>query len=63
MNDFAEVGEVKKFIEAWKKIFSFRMKERRISYCTIPRETWMADLKKASDYCGDFQKKPVEGKI
>lgn len=63
MTNFKEAGKVRKIIEALRKIFSFRMKEPRISYCTIPKEAWMADLKKASDYCGEFRKKAGEGKI
>jgi hypothetical protein len=45
---------MKKFFMSWGGLLFPARETPRITYCAIPKEVWMADLKKASDYSQRF---------
>ncbi len=54
---------MKRFVAKLEGWLFPRKKAPRITYCTIPKEVWMADLKKAADYSCRFPLNPVGASI
>jgi hypothetical protein len=52
-------GEMKRFFIRWEGWCFLAKKPPKITYCAIPKEVWITDLKKAADCSGQLSRKSI----